>query len=62
MAQRLVRTICPHCKEEQKVEHNYLRRIGFPENEIETAKFWRGAGCESAGNWVTKGAWASMNC
>ena len=46
MAQRLVRTICPHCKVEQKVERDYLKRIGFPENEIETAQFWRGAGCE----------------
>jgi type II secretion system protein E len=46
MAQRLVRTICPHCKEEQKVERNYLRRIGFPEEEIDTAKFYRGVGCE----------------
>jgi len=46
MAQRLVRTICPHCKTEQKVETSYLRRIGFPENEIETAKFWHGTGCE----------------
>jgi type II secretory ATPase GspE/PulE/Tfp pilus assembly ATPase PilB-like protein len=46
MAQRLVRTICPHCKQEQKVETDYLRRIGFPENEIATARFWRGAGCE----------------
>ena len=46
MAQRLVRTICPHCKVEQKVEPDYLRRIGFPEDEIGTAKFWRGAGCE----------------
>ena len=46
MAQRLVRTICPHCKTEQKVEHDYLRKIGFPEDEIETAKFYRGAGCE----------------
>ena len=46
MAQRLVRTICPHCKTEQKVEPDYLRRIGFPEDEIATAKFWRGAGCE----------------
>jgi type II secretion system protein E len=46
MAQRLVRTICPHCKVEQKVERDYLRRISFPEEEIETAKFWRGAGCE----------------
>ncbi|MBU6399716.1 MAG: Flp pilus assembly complex ATPase component TadA [Verrucomicrobia bacterium] len=46
LAQRLVRTICPHCKTEQKVERDYLRRIGFPEAEIETAKFWHGAGCE----------------
>jgi type II secretion system protein E len=47
MAQRLVRTICPQCKTEQKVERDYLRRIGFPEDQIETAKFWHGAGCES---------------
>ncbi len=46
MAQRLVRTICPHCKTEQKVEADYLRKIGFPEDEIGTAKFWRGIGCE----------------
>jgi len=46
MAQRLVRTICPHCKIEQKVERSYLARIGFPPEEIETAKFWHGAGCE----------------
>lgn len=46
MAQRLVRTICPHCKKEQNVERDYLRRIGFPEAEIATATFWRGAGCE----------------
>jgi type II secretory ATPase GspE/PulE/Tfp pilus assembly ATPase PilB-like protein len=46
MAQRLVRTICPHCKTEQKVEKDYLRRIGFPEADIETAKVWHGAGCE----------------
>jgi type II secretion system protein E len=46
MAQRLVRTICPHCKAEQKVERNYLLKIGFPEEEIATTKFMRGAGCE----------------
>ena len=46
MAQRLVRTICPFCKVEQKVERNYLRKIGFPEDEIETAKFYKGVGCE----------------
>ncbi len=46
MAQRLVRTICPFCKTEQKIEHDYLRKIGFPEHEIGTAKFWKGVGCE----------------
>jgi type II secretory ATPase GspE/PulE/Tfp pilus assembly ATPase PilB-like protein len=47
MAQRLVRTICKNCIVEQKVEPSYLRKIGFPEDEIPTAKFWRGAGCEN---------------
>jgi type II secretion system protein E len=46
MAQRLVRTICPGCKTEQKVEPAYLRKIGFPEEEIPTARFWHGAGCD----------------
>ena len=46
-AQRLVRTICPQCKTEQKVDHDYLRKIGFPEADIGTAKFWHGAGCEN---------------
>jgi len=46
MAQRLVRTICPHCKTEQKVARDYLQRIGFPEADIDTAKVWHGVGCE----------------
>jgi len=46
MAQRLVRTICPICKTEQKVERNYLKKIGFPEDEIDATKFLYGAGCE----------------
>jgi type II secretion system protein E len=46
LAQRLVRTICAHCKVEQKVEKDFLRKVGFPEEEIETAKFYKGAGCE----------------
>jgi len=44
MAQRLVRTICPHCREKVKVEGEYLRNLGFPveEDELELA---RGRGC-----------------
>ncbi len=46
MAQRLVRTICPHCKIEQKVAPDYLRKIGFPGEEIGVARFHHGTGCE----------------
>ena len=47
MAQRLVRTICPFCKTEQKVDRDYLMRIGYPEKEIDTARFYNGKGCEN---------------
>lgn len=46
MAQRLVRTICKHCKTEQVVSRDYLRKVGFPAADIETGKVWHGAGCE----------------
>jgi type II secretory ATPase GspE/PulE/Tfp pilus assembly ATPase PilB-like protein len=46
LAQRLVRTICKHCKEEKKVEKNFLRKIGFPLEDIETAKIYHGVGCD----------------
>jgi type II secretion system protein E len=46
MAQRLVRNICPGCKTERKAEKDYLLKIGFPEDEIGTARFWHGIGCE----------------
>ncbi len=47
LAQRLVRNICPVCRTERKVEVDFLRKIGFPEQDIPTAKFWQGVGCES---------------
>ena len=46
MAQRLVRTICKHCKTEQVVSRDYLRKVGFPAADIDNAKVWHGAGCE----------------
>ncbi len=44
LAQRLVRTICPDCKEETGYPVDYLREIGapFPEN----MKFYHGRGCD----------------
>ena len=46
MAQRLVRNICQGCKTERSVERGYLRKIGFPAEHLDTAKFWHGVGCE----------------
>ncbi len=46
MAQRLVRMICPKCKTPQRVDADYLGKVGFPAHEIATATFWKGSGCE----------------
>ena len=45
MAQRLVRTICPRCKEEYapSVEENQL--LGVSRNGESLSQLWRGAGC-----------------
>jgi len=45
IAQRLVRTMCPHCAHEVEYPHDYLAEIGVPP-ELGT-KFKRGAGCDS---------------
>jgi general secretion pathway protein E/type IV pilus assembly protein PilB len=45
IAQRLVRTMCPHCAQPVEYPHEYLTEIGVPP-ELGT-KFRRGAGCES---------------
>ena len=34
------------CKTEKKVERGYLKKIGFPEEDIATTRFMFGAGCE----------------
>jgi general secretion pathway protein E/type IV pilus assembly protein PilB len=45
IAQRLVRTMCPHCAQPVEYPHDYLAEIGVPP-ELGT-KFKRGAGCDS---------------
>ena len=55
MGQRLVRTICSNCKEEQKVDRDYLRQMNCPEHVLEAGKFYHGAGCEECRNQGYKG-------
>ena len=45
IAQRLVRTVCPACKEAYRPDVEMLRNIGFPEDKLAT-KFYRGRGCD----------------
>ncbi len=44
IAQRLVRVICPECKEEYVPSQDLLSRLNLDENEL-PFKFYRGSGC-----------------
>ncbi len=48
MAQRLVRKICPNCKQEQKVPANILKKLGISAEE--KTKFYEGRGCDDCFN------------
>ncbi|MFO7957581.1 MAG: ATPase, T2SS/T4P/T4SS family [Candidatus Brocadiia bacterium] len=45
MAQRLVRTICPNCKEPTEVPERRLHAVGLTPEEVEGITFYQGAGC-----------------
>ncbi|NQU27694.1 MAG: Flp pilus assembly complex ATPase component TadA [Candidatus Marinimicrobia bacterium] len=45
MAQRLVRRICPHCKEDYVPDAESLKRIGLDPARLDGGKLWRGKGC-----------------
>src|SRR5579883_942437 len=45
MAQRLVRVICPKCKEPDKPDTAELRSAGLTPEQIKSATFMRGRGC-----------------
>ena len=65
IAQRLVRKICPHCKESYEADHDQTEIIKWMMKDIgiesvskakkEAYKLYRGAGCEMCGNSGYKG-------
>jgi type II secretory ATPase GspE/PulE/Tfp pilus assembly ATPase PilB-like protein len=61
MAQRLVRTICPFCKEPAPIHRDELIRYGFPippnfaEESDGNVTVFKGAGCERCKNTGFKG-------
>ena len=50
MAQRLVRKLCEHCKEEFKPHPETAKGIGFTEEEIAQTTFYRAVGCSKCTN------------
>ena len=45
LAQRLVRTICPHCRQEHQPDAQALQRLGHSVSNGQAGRFYRGAGC-----------------
>ncbi len=50
MAQRLVRTICPHCRESFQPEEKALKEIGLFPDDIPGGTLYRGTGCDKCFN------------
>ena len=56
LAQRLVRVLCPKCRQEYEAKASVLNRLGFAgENENETVKLFRAAGCGQCADTGYKG-------
>ncbi|HVL90559.1 MAG TPA: ATPase, T2SS/T4P/T4SS family [Actinomycetota bacterium] len=49
VAQRLVRVICPHCKQEAPPSEAALKRLGLAPDTLAGVTLYRGAGCETCG-------------
>jgi type IV pilus assembly protein PilB len=54
-AQRLVRTVCPYCKEPYNPPENALEAFGISKEEAKKANFQRGKGCYQCKNMGYKG-------
>lgn len=55
MAQRLVRRICPDCKQPHEPTRRELAAIGLERESIRDARFMKGAGCPKCHNQGVKG-------
>jgi type IV pilus assembly protein PilB len=55
MAQRLVRVVCPQCKEETPVAPEALVEIGIPADMVDNVRCFHGIGCSLCGGTGYKG-------
>ena len=61
-AQRLVRRICPDCKQPIETPKDYLRSLGASDEDIDTAQCFEGVGCSTCGGSGYKGRVAVYEC
>ncbi|CAN5199466.1 N/A [soil metagenome] len=47
LAQRLVRVLCPHCKQPHKPDPNLIRQLNMTREPVEDLQFMRPGGCEA---------------
>ena len=50
LAQRLVRVICPNCKERAPKDEDQMYALGIDRSEFDKVEFMRGAGCDKCGD------------
>jgi type IV pilus assembly protein PilB len=55
VAQRLIRKVCPYCKEPLELPAAALVEVGFSEQEARTLTLFRGRGCDRCSNTGYKG-------
>jgi len=55
LAQRLVRRICPDCREQTMPDTETLAQLDLTPEDVLDKKFWRGRGCETCNNTGFKG-------
>lgn len=55
LGQRLLRTICPYCKESYLGDRAIMEQVGIRVSEGDSALLWRGTGCQRCGGRGMKG-------
>jgi len=55
LAQRLVRRICPQCREESEITETHLYELGLDPKDVSDLKFFKGKGCDICNNSGYKG-------
>ena len=46
VAQRLIRKLCPHCKQPRDLDYEFLREIEFPEDRLSEGTIYEPSSCE----------------